>query len=164
MGADEDVVLTAVVGALGLGDAQPAGEGPRRRLHVVLGVIADAEHEESAPGAPTLLINRLSCSLVGTEQTITLVPGTLAQRIYGQSSVTEVFACNFGLNPAYRARIDDGELAIAGIDADGDVRLVELPSHPFFVATLYLPQVRSSAARPHPLIAAFLRAALDGKL
>jgi CTP synthase (UTP-ammonia lyase) len=43
------------------------------------------------------------------------------------------------------------------------VRLVELPTHPFFVATLFLPQVRSTAAQPHPLILAYLRAAVSAQ-
>jgi CTP synthase (UTP-ammonia lyase) len=120
--------------------------------------IAEAEHEESAPDATMLLINRLACSLVGTRQSIMLTPGTLAQRLYGQSAVTEEFACNFGLNPAYQARFANSGLTIAGADDSGDVRLVELPGHPFFLATLYLPQINSSAEQPHPLICGYLRA------
>jgi hypothetical protein len=122
--------------------------------------VADAEHEESAPAASTLLISRLACSLVGSTQTITLQPGSLAQRLYGETAVTETFACNFGLNPAYRGLFQAGALRVAGTDAGGEVRVVELPGHPFFLATLYLPQVRSSAAAPHPLITGYLEAAL----
>jgi CTP synthase (UTP-ammonia lyase) len=125
----------------------------------VLG-IADAEHEESAPDASDLVISRLSCSLVGTTQTITLTPGSLAHRLYGQTAVTEVFACNFGLNPHYRDLFQNSELRVSGIDADDEVRMVELPGHPFFVATLFLPQVSSSEVSPHPLITGYLRAAL----
>jgi CTP synthase (UTP-ammonia lyase) len=38
--------------------------------------------------------------------------------------------------------------------------VLELPGHPFFLGTLYVPQARSTAARPHPLVTEFLRAAL----
>lgn len=123
--------------------------------------IVDAEHEESSPAASTLVISRLSCSLVGTIQTITLAPGTLAHRLYAQTVVTEKFACNFGLNPAYRDLFANSELRVAGTDADGEVRIVELPGHPFFLATLFLPQLRSSAASPHPLITGYLQAAVQ---
>jgi CTP synthase (UTP-ammonia lyase) len=105
------------------------------------------------------VISRLSCSLVGTTQTVHLAPGSLAARIYGTPAVTEEFACNYGLNPAYQERLTAGDLRPVGFDAQGDLRMVELLGHPFFVATLFLPQVRSSPGHPHPLIAAFLSAA-----
>ena len=121
--------------------------------------IQDAEHEETAPEAPRLVVSQLSCSLVDTTQTITMLPETLAHRAYGQTIVTEQFACNYGLNPAYRERISHGGLKVVGIDDVGEVRLVELAAHRFFIATLFLPQLSSSAARPHPLILAYLKAA-----
>ena len=108
-----------------------------------------------------MLISRLTCSLVGTQQTITLLPGTLARRLYGQSEVTEEFSCSYGLNPRYRAALAASALTLAGVDPDDEVRLVELPTHPFFLATLFLPQVRSTAEQPHPLILAYLQAAAD---
>jgi CTP synthase (UTP-ammonia lyase) len=90
------------------------------------------------------------------------MPGTLVQRLYGQREVMEEFSCNFGLNPHYRARFEASELRIAGMDADGEVRIVELARHPFFLATLFLPQLRSSAEQPHPLITAYLGSSLQG--
>jgi CTP synthase (UTP-ammonia lyase) len=121
--------------------------------------IQDAEHEETAPESPRLVVSQLACSLVGTTQTITILPETLARRAYGRPAVTEQFACNYGLNPAYREHISYGGLKVVGIDAMGEVRLVELAAHRFFIATLFLPQLSSSAARPHPLIVAYLKAA-----
>jgi CTP synthase (UTP-ammonia lyase) len=47
-------------------------------------------------------------------------------------------------------------LVISGRDAEGEPRIVELPSHPFFVATLFVPQ--TSTEQPHPLISAFVSA------
>jgi CTP synthase (UTP-ammonia lyase) len=70
-----------------------------------------------------------------------------------------VFRCNFGLNPRYRERILGEPLRVAGVDDEGEVRVVELGNHPFFVATLFLPQLSSTPAAPHPLIVGFLRAA-----
>jgi len=119
----------------------------------------DAEHEETAPAASQLVISKLTCSLVGTTQTVTLLPGTLAHRAYGQGEVAEQFACNYGLNPAYREPFSHAGLKVVGVDAAGEVRLVELAAHRFFVATLFLPQLSSSTARPHPLIVAYLKAA-----
>jgi CTP synthase (UTP-ammonia lyase) len=127
----------------------------------VLG-IRDAEHEETAPEASCLVISKLTCSLVGTTQTITLVPGTLAHRAYGETVVMEQFACNYGLNPAYREHISAGGLQVTGLDPTGEVRIVELREHRFFMATLFLPQVSSGPGRPHPLIMAYLQAAQHG--
>jgi CTP synthase (UTP-ammonia lyase) len=84
----------------------------------------------------------------------------MARRIYGCDEVVEGFCCNYGLNPAFRARFEAGGLILAGSNPDGEIRLVELASHPFFVATLFLPQLSSTPARPHPLMTAYLKAAL----
>jgi CTP synthase (UTP-ammonia lyase) len=125
----------------------------------VLG-IEDAEHEETAPGAPTLLVSKLACSLVGRTQTIKVIPGSLAHRAYGQEEVTEQLACSYGLNPQFRDQVEKGQLKITGVGLDGEVRVVEVSDHPFYVATLFLPQISSAPESPHPLIVAYLRAAL----
>jgi CTP synthase (UTP-ammonia lyase) len=124
----------------------------------VLG-ITDAEHEESSPGASTLFVSRLSCSLVGKTQEIEIAQNSIAQRAYGKQKVMEQFFCNFGLNPAFRKDVEKGRLKITGVDSEGEVRVVELPGHPFYVATLFLPQVASGPDRPHPLVLSFLKAA-----
>ena len=122
--------------------------------------IEDGEHEETAPSAPTLLVSKLACSLVGRTQSIKIIPGSLAHRAYGQEEVTEQFACNYGLNPQFRDKVEKGQLKITGVGLDGEVRVVEVSDHPFYVATLFLPQISSDQERPHPLIVAYLRAAL----
>lgn len=120
----------------------------------------DAEHEESAPNASTLLINKLSCSLVGVTQQVHIKPGTLAHQIYQKESATEQFRCNYGLNPKYRDEISQRGLQIAGTDMEGEVRIVELPQHRFFIATLFLPQLASTPEAPHPILLAYLKAAM----
>ena len=122
--------------------------------------ISDAEHQETAPDASKLLISKLSCSLVGETQTVVVRPGKLANQAYGREQVLEQFSCNYGLNPAYQDEMERGGLRIAGTGQDGEVRIVELAKHPFFVATLFVPQLSSSSERPHPLITDYLRAAL----
>ncbi len=123
--------------------------------------IDDAAHEEATADAPRLLITRLTCSLAGTAGTVRVVPGTLAHRVYGKDEIVEEFRCHFGLNPAYRDKIADGRLRITGVDPDGEVRIVELPGHRFFVGTLFVPQHSSRPGEPHPLISAYLHAALE---
>lgn len=119
----------------------------------------DADHEETAPSASTLLINRLACSLVGQTRTIRFTRGTKAHQAYGVEEASEQFRCNFGLNPAYRTLVLSGPLQCTGVDREGEARVVELAGHRFFMATLFLPQLGSSPAAPHPLIRAYLSAA-----
>lgn len=121
--------------------------------------IEDAEHEESAPNASNLLISKLSCSLVGVTQQVKIMPGTLVHQIYQNEEVTEAFRCNYGLNPKYRDKISQGGFQVGGIDLDGEVRIVELTGHRFFIATLFLPQLSSTPETPHPIIVAYLKAA-----
>jgi CTP synthase (UTP-ammonia lyase) len=49
------------------------------------------------------------------------------------------------------------------VGAEGEIRAVELPDHPFFMGTLFLPQARSKARRPHPLIAGFATAVASAR-
>jgi CTP synthase (UTP-ammonia lyase) len=88
-----------------------------------------------------------------------VLPGTLAFEAYGRDCSTEKFLCNYGLNEGYRDLLLGGGLRIAGEDSEGNVRIVELQSHPFFMATLFVPQLSSEPGAPHPLVAAFLQAA-----
>lgn len=124
---------------------------------------SDATHAEYDPYASSLFISPLACSLVGRELVISLQPGSLVASIYGTASVTEQYYCNFGINPDHSATLAAHDLAIVGSDADGEARVVELRSHPFFVGTLFVPQLRSRAASPHPLILCFLKAAQNGR-
>jgi CTP synthase (UTP-ammonia lyase) len=121
----------------------------------------DADHEETSPDAPLPLISKLSCSLVGQVGTVNLVSGSQAFQIYGTDQVQEDFACNYGVNPLYQDRLRSDDFRVSGMDETGAVRIVELRSKPFFIATLFVPQTRSTGERPHPLLVAFLNAAIQ---
>ena len=95
--------------------------------------------------------------------TVTLVPGSLASRIYGAATVQEEFHCNYGLNPDYQHLFERAPLAITGTGGQGEARIVERAGADFFIATLFLPQMRPADEGPHPLIAAFLAHILNRK-
>lgn len=78
---------------------------------------------------------------------------------YGQAEVFEDFRCNYGFNAAFTARFQNSDLAFVAFDRAGELRAVELPGHRFYIATLFLPQMRSQLGQPHPLISAYLHAA-----
>jgi CTP synthase (UTP-ammonia lyase) len=123
----------------------------------VLGV-ADADHAEYDPYASRLFITALECSLAGTTMAVRLVAGTRAASAYGALEAVESYYCNFGLNADYRSALEAGGLVVSGSDQGGEVRVVEVTSHPFFVATLFVPQIASSNCAPHPLVSAFVAA------
>jgi CTP synthase (UTP-ammonia lyase) len=125
----------------------------------VLGLL-DADHAESNPQAALALVAPLACALVEARGTIRFAAGSRLADVYGAPAAVEGYRCSYGLNPTYRARLEDGRLLVAATDDDGDVRAVELHGHPFFFATLYQPERSAlSGDDPHPLITAFVRAA-----
>jgi CTP synthase (UTP-ammonia lyase) len=103
-----------------------------------------------AAGAP-----KLSGAIGG----ITIKPGSLLQSIYQAEQVAEEFFCNYEVNAAYAPKLEAAGLALTALGAAGELRAVELPGHPFFLATLFQPQLSSIPAQPHPIVLAFLRAA-----
>jgi len=52
---------------------------------------------------------------------------------------------------------------VSGVGETGEMRIVELPEHPFFLATLFLPQARSTASRPHPLLVGYAEAVASAR-
>ena len=121
--------------------------------------VSDAAHAESDPYASRLFVTPLSCSLVGKSMEVRIKPGTQAAAMYDSHRATEHYYCNFGLNPAYEDDLANAGLCISGDDEAGEARIIELPSHPFFLGTLFVPQANSTNERPHPAILAFVRAA-----
>ncbi len=121
----------------------------------------DAAHAENDPNASNLFIRPLSCSLFGRTMRVEIRRGSRVHGFYGGTEAEEEYRCDFGLDPARQKLIEEGGLRVSGADQDGEARVLELPDHPFYVATLFVPQMGSSAESPHPLVVAFLKAALD---
>jgi CTP synthase (UTP-ammonia lyase) len=128
----------------------------------VLGV-RDAQHAEYDPYASRLFVTALACSLAGRQMRLTFAAGSRVAAIYGTLAATEEYYCNFGVNPEYVPLLGGGPLRISGADAEGEARVIELPGHPFFLGTLFVPQTRSTPERPHPLVTAFVEAAAGAR-
>jgi CTP synthase (UTP-ammonia lyase) len=105
-----------------------------------------------------LVVTPLACSLVGTEQQVTVLPGTRAAALYRVTTSVEDYYCSYGVNPAYRSSLEAAGMVVSGLGGDGEIRIVELARHPFFLATLFLPQTRSTSDRPHPILTGFAAA------
>jgi len=118
----------------------------------------DAGHAEYDPNTSNLFISQLTCALSGREMQLTFSPGSRVAEIYGATSATEEYYCNFGVNPNHISLFKSGSLKITGSDSEGEIRVIELLGHPFFLGTLFVPQTRSAADQPHPLVTAFMKA------
>lgn len=101
----------------------------------------------------------MSCSLAGAMQEINLHQESIAYKIYQKESVIEKYNCSFSLNENYRDKFERSNLQCVGTNVDGEVRIIEIPKHRYFLATLFQPQLNSSVTSHHPLIVAFLTAA-----
>lgn len=121
----------------------------------------DAQHAEYDPYASNLFITQLACSLAGRRMQLRFTPDSRVAAIYGTERAEEDYYCNFGVNPDKLALLRQGPLQITGADTEGEIRVVELRDHPFFLATLFVPQVRSTKGTPHPLVSAFLQAVAE---
>jgi CTP synthase len=91
-----------------------------------------------------------------------LLPGSLVQREYGVASVRERHRHRYEFNNAYRARLEERGLRVAGLYRELDLaEIVELADHPWFVGVQFHPELRSRPSEPHPLFRGFVRAALE---
>ncbi|MEU3573112.1 hypothetical protein AB0E96_32510 [Kitasatospora sp. NPDC036755] len=122
--------------------------------------LAGAVHGEDHPDAPDQVIAPLSCSLVGHEGAVTVTPGSLAERVLGATRTLERYHCAYGPDPAYLDRLTAHGLRFSGADGSGDLRILELPGHPFFLASLFQPELSGDGTRAHPMIRALAGAAV----
>ncbi|MEK7650624.1 MAG: CTP synthase [Patescibacteria group bacterium] len=91
-----------------------------------------------------------------------LKKGTLAAKIYQSQKISERHRHRYEVNPAFVEELEKAGLIFSGTSPDGKLmEILELPraTHPFFLATQFHPEFKSSPLRPHPLFVAFLRAA-----
>jgi hypothetical protein len=122
----------------------------------------DAHHAEADPDADALVAAPLACSLIGEERPVTCVPGTRLAELCGTEPFVGFHWCNYGLADAFVDALTAAGVVVGAHAPDAGVEGLELPDHPFFVATLFQPQVGALAGRPlHPLIEALLDAGRD---
>ncbi len=94
----------------------------------------------------------------------TLASGTRAAAAYGEEVIYERHRHRFEVNNAYRGVLQEAGLVISGISPNGRlVEMIELPDHPWFVASQGHPEFKSRPTRPHPLFCDFVTAATKRK-
>ncbi|KUJ68738.1 CTP synthase [Streptomyces albus subsp. albus] len=123
--------------------------------------LTSAAHAESEPDAENPLIAPLACSLVGHEGAIRIAPGSLLERVVGAERAVERYQCRYGAVAPERLEVLRSHgLRFSGTDEDGQARAAELPGHPFFLATLFQPELAGDGSRPHPVVRALAAAAV----
>ncbi len=87
-----------------------------------------------------------------------------AYALYGEEIIYERHRHRYEVNNDYRQVLSDNGMLLSGISPDGRiVEMVELPNHPFFLATQGHPELKSRPNRPHPLFKGFIEASLKNK-
>ena len=131
--------------------------------------IADADTLENNSGSAHYVITPISCALrnrreggpkASGEDRLRIVPGTLLHKICGSEDDSEQYYCNYGVNEDYHGQFIAAGLRVSAKGMEGETRAVELPEHRFFLATLFQPQLSSRPEKPHPVMLAFLKAAM----
>jgi CTP synthase len=93
-----------------------------------------------------------------------LAPGSLAQKIYGTTHISERHRHRFEFNCLYEPNLREKGMRISGRSPDGKfVEIAELPSHPWFIAVQFHPEFKSRPLNPHPLFASFVAASYQQK-
>ncbi|GAC1448031.1 MAG: hypothetical protein NVSMB70_17530 [Chamaesiphon sp.] len=132
--------------------------------------LEDANSAEFAPETTNPVINLLPeqqdvVDLGGTMRLglypCRLTPNSLAFRLYQEEVIYERHRHRYEFNNAYRNLFVENGYAISGTSPDGRlVEIIELPNHPFFIATQFHPEFQSRPSTPHPLFQGFVQAAL----
>jgi CTP synthase len=133
--------------------------------------LADANSSEFEPNTTNPVINLLPeqqdvVDLGGTMRLglypCRLLPNSLAFQLYQEEVVYERHRHRYEFNNAYRNLFIESGYVISGTSPDGRlVEIIELPNHPFFIATQFHPEFQSRPSAPHPLFQGFIQAAIN---
>jgi CTP synthase (UTP-ammonia lyase) len=135
--------------------------------------IRDADSAENNSGSKNIIIYPVACAvpdrkgaapkLSGVVPDSRLRPGSYLQTYYGKGEevVREEFFCNFEINPEFEWSTMEAGFPVVARGPNGEIRAIESPTHRFFLATLFQPQLSSTEKKPHPIVLAFVQAAAD---
>ena len=91
-----------------------------------------------------------------------LLQGSLAQKAYKSTDISERHRHRFEFNNTYRQALEEKGLTFSGFSPDGElVEIVELKKHPWFLGCQFHPEFKSSPMKPHPLFLSFVKACLS---
>lgn len=162
--ADREKVIAAVATARerGIPFLGTCGGFQHAILHLAreLAAIKDADHAEYGEHETDVIVP-LECSLVGHEGVIRYTPGTLIAEIAGVDQRLERYHCSYGIAPGFVAALAEAGVVFGAHDEEGAPRALELADHPFFLGTLFQPELAGDGSRAHPVIRAFAEAVVS---
>jgi CTP synthase len=96
-------------------------------------------------------------------QEIQLQDGTMAQSVYGSPTIHERHRHRYEVNNHYRDRLEEAGMRFSGLSVDDLVEMVEIPGHPWFIASQFHPEFTSNPRDGHPLFTSFIRATVEAR-
>jgi len=132
----------------------------------VLG-IPDADTAENDSGSANSVISPVSCAVPNRAPgapklsgggRVCIEPSSLLHSIYGKLETVEEYFCNYEVNPEYEPKFRAAGLRFTARGSQNEIRAAEIDGKRFFLATLFQPQLSSTAEQPHPVFLAYLRA------
>ena len=143
----------------GLEDALST-EFNRATRHPVIALITEWQDQKGTVEARDDASNLGGTMRLGAQE-VRVSHGSLAHGVYGIDAIYERHRHRYEFNNNYLQKLMNAGLRFSGFSRDGLVELIELPHHPFFSASQYHPEYRSTPRDGHPLFTGFVRAARD---
>jgi CTP synthase len=143
--------------ALGLGDANST-EFNRATPHPVIALVTEWQDQMQGAQTRTEQSAKGGTMRLGAQEVL-LAAGSRVRDVYGKESIAERHRHRYEFNNNYMERFRNGGLRFSGFSRDGLVEMIELPSHPWFVASQFHPEFTSTPRDGHPLFMGFVRAA-----
>ena len=141
----------------GLKDAHSTEFAPRTG-HPVIALITEWQ-DRSGQTESRSAQSDLGGSMRLGAQAAHLKPGTLAHKVYGQDVIQERHRHRYEFNNNYLETLEKKGLVFSAFSVDQLVEMIELPGHPFFIASQFHPEFTSTPRDGHPLFNEFIRAA-----
>lgn len=89
----------------------------------------------------------------------TIQADTKAREVYGQEEISERHRHRYEVNNTLREQLHEHGMVFSGLSPDGNlVEMIEIPSHPYFLACQFHPELKSRPDKPHPLFVGFVEA------
>lgn len=93
-----------------------------------------------------------------------LKENSISRNAYGEKLISERHRHRYELNNDFRKLLEKKGMIMAGVNPEKDlVEIIEIPNHPFFVATQFHPEFKSRPLKPHPLFKEFIKASIRNK-